>query len=147
MEFDDADAADYYADADALEILTRPPNHSAIIMPDLAPSVTELELLPEPETPDEVIQPDTGSSGSQQPLIIDAFPFGNPGMPIDGPDSPTDDTSQMDPNGTSWAPFCSQLDWEFARWAKLRGVSSSALNELLSLPQVRPSPSDMINFY
>jgi hypothetical protein len=53
----------------------------------------------------------------------------------------------MDCNGTSWAPFHSQLDWEFVQWAELWEVSSSALNDLLSLPQVCPSLLDIITFY
>jgi hypothetical protein len=37
---------------------------------------------------------------------------------------------------TTFAPFNSKLDWEFASWAKLRGPSSSALQELLSIDGV-----------
>ena len=36
-----------------------------------------------------------------------------------------------------YAPFVSQFDWEIARWAKLRGPSSSALTELLQIDGVR----------
>ena len=37
-------------------------------------------------------------------------------------------------NGPSeWSPFSSQLDWEVARWAKLRGPGSTALSELLQI--------------
>lgn len=32
-----------------------------------------------------------------------------------------------------WAPFSTQLEWEVARWAKLRGPSSTALSELLQI--------------
>ncbi|KAF9037189.1 hypothetical protein BJ165DRAFT_1353838 [Panaeolus papilionaceus] len=32
-----------------------------------------------------------------------------------------------------WAPFTSRLDWEVARWAKLRGQGSTAFSELLSI--------------
>ncbi|KZT19755.1 hypothetical protein NEOLEDRAFT_1077268, partial [Neolentinus lepideus HHB14362 ss-1] len=35
-----------------------------------------------------------------------------------------------------WAPFVSQLDWEVAWWAKLRGPGSTALTELLSIEGV-----------
>ncbi|KAK1226388.1 hypothetical protein PQX77_010633, partial [Marasmius sp. AFHP31] len=35
-----------------------------------------------------------------------------------------------------WYPFTSQLDWEVARWAKLRGPGSNAFNELLKIPGV-----------
>jgi hypothetical protein len=36
-----------------------------------------------------------------------------------------------------WAPFASKIDWEIARWAKLRGPSSTALSELLRVEGVR----------
>ncbi|KAF8889565.1 hypothetical protein BD779DRAFT_1610960 [Infundibulicybe gibba] len=32
-----------------------------------------------------------------------------------------------------WAPFNSKLDWELARWAKLRGPGSTAVSDLLSI--------------
>ncbi|KAJ7190265.1 hypothetical protein GGX14DRAFT_538049 [Mycena pura] len=35
-----------------------------------------------------------------------------------------------------WGPFRSQLDWEVARWAKLRGSTSTALTDLLDIPGV-----------
>lgn len=36
-----------------------------------------------------------------------------------------------------WAPFTSQIDWEIAQWAKLRGPGSTALTELLNIDGVR----------
>lgn len=36
-----------------------------------------------------------------------------------------------------WAPFNSKLDWEIARWAKLRGPGSTAVSDLLSIDGVR----------
>ncbi|KAF5346250.1 hypothetical protein D9758_014405 [Tetrapyrgos nigripes] len=33
-----------------------------------------------------------------------------------------------------WAPFKSEMDWQIAKWAKLRGPSSTALTELLKIP-------------
>lgn len=36
-----------------------------------------------------------------------------------------------------WAPFSTRMDWEVARWAKLRGPSSTALSELLKVDGVR----------
>ncbi|KAJ7588269.1 hypothetical protein C8J56DRAFT_1004496 [Mycena floridula] len=35
-----------------------------------------------------------------------------------------------------YAPFSSQMDWEIARWAKLRGPSSTAFTELMSIPGI-----------
>lgn len=34
-------------------------------------------------------------------------------------------------------PFASQLEWEFARWAKFRGPTSSAVSDLLAIDGVR----------
>ncbi|KAJ7100980.1 hypothetical protein B0H15DRAFT_770315 [Mycena belliarum] len=36
-----------------------------------------------------------------------------------------------------YAPFTSKLDWEVARWAKLRGSGSTAFTDLLKIPGVR----------
>ncbi|KAH9169618.1 hypothetical protein EDB89DRAFT_1908390 [Lactarius sanguifluus] len=56
------------------------------------------------------------------------------------PNSPIHDGSdgQLDytPNTSIWAPFHSQCDWEIALWAKTRGPTSSALTELLRIPEV-----------
>jgi hypothetical protein len=35
-----------------------------------------------------------------------------------------------------WAPFRSKKDWEIARWAKLRGVGSTAFSEVLAIDGV-----------
>lgn len=35
-----------------------------------------------------------------------------------------------------YAPFSSKLDWEFARWAKLRGAGSTAVTELMGIEGV-----------
>ena len=35
-----------------------------------------------------------------------------------------------------YLPFTSRLDWEFARWAKLRGPGSTAVSQLISIPGV-----------
>jgi hypothetical protein len=35
-----------------------------------------------------------------------------------------------------YAPFSSQTDWESAKWAKLRGPTSTAVTDLLSVPNV-----------
>ncbi|KAK7467674.1 hypothetical protein VKT23_004727 [Stygiomarasmius scandens] len=39
-------------------------------------------------------------------------------------------------NENKWAPFNSQMDWEVARWAKMRGPSSTAFSELLEIDGV-----------
>jgi hypothetical protein len=38
---------------------------------------------------------------------------------------------------TVYAPFSSEVDWEIARWAKIRGPTSTAFSDLLNIPGVR----------
>jgi hypothetical protein len=72
--------------------------------------------------------------------FIKWFPFGLAGAPISdarqsmlGLQTPPDglDTQNI------WHPFQTQRDWEFAQWAKDRGLSSTAVTELLSIEGVR----------
>ncbi|KAG1884424.1 hypothetical protein F4604DRAFT_1878757 [Suillus subluteus] len=44
--------------------------------------------------------------------------------------------SSIDGTENPYAPFHSQMDWEIARWAKLRGPSSTAFSDLLSIDGV-----------
>ena len=140
---DAADAADYYADADAFEAFAQPTNHSVAAIFKQVPLTMEPEMPPEPETQiDVAVQPEVADPESQPSLIIDRFPFGNPGIPINSHNnSSVGEPSQVDPHGALWAPFCFELDWRFAQWAKAQGPLSSALNDLLSLPEVRMPPS------
>ncbi|THV03159.1 hypothetical protein K435DRAFT_817339 [Dendrothele bispora CBS 962.96] len=39
-------------------------------------------------------------------------------------------------NENIWAPFNSQMDWEVARWAKMRGTGSTAFSDLLAIDGV-----------
>lgn len=43
-----------------------------------------------------------------------------------------------------WAPFASQMDWDIARWAKLRGIGSTDLTELLAIEGVSFSVPNLI---
>lgn len=46
------------------------------------------------------------------------------------------DLYQHKTQGKPWGAFQSQTDWEFARWAKLRGPTSTAVSELLNIDGV-----------
>jgi hypothetical protein len=75
-------------------------------------------------------------------VFIDRFPFGNPGAPISGPSgtcqgSPIDDTGCAALGDLIWAPFDSKHDWDIACWAKRHSLTSSAITELLAIPEVR----------
>ena len=69
------------------------------------------------------------------------FPGGLAGAPLSEPPSESSyETFQaeVDANGTNpYAPFVSRMDWEVARWAKMRGPGSTALTELLNIDDVR----------
>ncbi|KAG1861507.1 hypothetical protein DFJ58DRAFT_839656 [Suillus subalutaceus] len=45
--------------------------------------------------------------------------------------------SSIDNAENPYAPFCSQMDWEVAQWAKLCGPSSTAFLDLLSIDGVK----------
>lgn len=103
--------------------------------------------LPPPSShPDATDHPDysvatvTGlMAGSETPvLIVDSFPSGSAGAPIaDGsPNCMGPGSAQELPRHNIWAPFRSQQDWEIARWAKRHGTTSSAVTELLAIPEV-----------
>src|SRR6266702_2616706 len=72
-------------------------------------------------------------------LVIDQFPHGCPGAPVPGMNqgSSTYEATRNTLGDSVWAPFRSQCDWEVAHWAKMRGPSSSAVTELLAIPEVR----------
>jgi hypothetical protein len=54
---------------------------------------------------------------------------------------PHDDKYSAAINGLAnpWAPFSSRIDWEIAKWAKLRGAGSTAFSDLLAIEGVRTS--------
>jgi len=80
---DATDAADYYADADAFEAFAQPTNHSVAAIFEQVPLATKPEMPPKPKTQiDVAIQPEVADPESWPSLIIDRFPFGNPGIPI-----------------------------------------------------------------
>ncbi|KAJ8456588.1 hypothetical protein ONZ51_g12036 [Trametes cubensis] len=44
--------------------------------------------------------------------------------------------TEMEDDSNIYSPFISELDWQFARWAKMRGPGSTAVTELLQIPHV-----------
>ncbi len=74
-------------------------------------------------------------------VIIETFPpqYGDPGIAMErGSGSLYEKYSncQEDSEDNVYAPFKSKLDWDFARWAKLRGPGSMALDEFLRIDGV-----------
>lgn len=66
---------------------------------------------------------------------------GRAGAPLPGHGDPGYTTYGRESLGESgiWDPFHSRTDWEFARWAKLRGPSSTAVSDLLKIDGVSAS--------
>ena len=118
-------------DADAFEAGDYP---SMAIFPDDQANVNDATGAPEQED----IQIDVENSAAGSTIVIDQFPFGSPGAPIPGvPEGFSTYQSCMASHPDSiWAPFLSECDWEFARWAKMRGPTSTAVTDLLAIPGV-----------
>jgi hypothetical protein len=70
--------------------------------------------------------------------VVESFPSNAAGAPIANVQAvPKYESYQKDlKNDNPWAPFSSRLDWEVARWAKLRGPSSTAFTEFLNIDGV-----------
>ena len=99
--------------------------------------VPQGSFIPQP-APTQQSQPDANNSNASPPLVVNHFPHGSPGAPVPGAPQGTSSyqTSHKHFGASCWAPFQSQCDWEIAHWAKMRGPSSSAMEELLAIPGV-----------
>ncbi|KAJ6549962.1 hypothetical protein B0H19DRAFT_1073857 [Mycena capillaripes] len=76
--------------------------------------------------------------------IVEKFPGGLAGRPIPSSESQNSEQrygSILDNASTTnpYAPFNSKMDWEVARWAKLRRSGSTAFTDLLHIDGVRES--------
>ncbi len=67
--------------------------------------------------------------------IIHPFPYGSPGTLI-SQDLHMEGTDSEPSDGSIWAPFGSQRNWEVEYWAKMQGPTSSATADLLAIPEV-----------
>ncbi|KIJ58081.1 hypothetical protein HYDPIDRAFT_34518 [Hydnomerulius pinastri MD-312] len=82
-----------------------------------------------------------GRFASQRPVVVQ-FPHGCAGKPIHRDSSHAFQVYQAKITGydaspeSIWAPFTSRLDYEVARWAKLRGSGSTAFTDLLQIEGV-----------
>jgi len=128
-------------DTDVFEIITQMQTN---MFPDLDSTVPSPEQILSvksalPETLPEPLEPGSSDAGPQPEVVVEHFPHGNPGAPINGMlGCSIYESSQGALGGSIWAPFQSECDWRFAHWAKLNGPSSSALMDLLAIPNVRP---------
>ena len=130
-----SDPADI-ADADAFEELAQNHHSFVTITPD-QPAVDESPDLP--DVPEQL--PNDMEAGNREVMptvVIDHFPSASAGSPIHGMPrgNPSYESQQGTDRDSIWSPFASQCDWLFARWAKMRGPTSSATTELLAIPGV-----------
>lgn len=75
----------------------------------------------------------------RQRVYVHSFPSRHAGAPIDihGETGNTRHASGLENSRNNpYAPFNDRFNWEIARWAKLRGPGSNALNELLAIEGV-----------
>ncbi|KAN0134256.1 hypothetical protein V8E53_008028 [Lactarius tabidus] len=112
-------------DANLLEALSNAHPTTANLEQDVpvkaqtpAPSVS---VEPVPTSPRSPTQAEADSVRGVPEIFVEHFPLGNPGMPL---------------AVSTWAPFHSQCDWEITHWAKMCGPLSSAMEELLAIPEV-----------
>lgn len=75
-------------------------------------------------------------------VFIEHFPLGSAGQPILNQGQPDADYNVYrcqfaGSDGASiYHPFASKMDWEVARWAKVHGITSTAVSELLGIEGV-----------
>lgn len=130
------DATDV-TDADVFEELSRSNGPSTTTMLN---QPTDDDMPEDMDDPiDEIPQIEVQNSETPSTVVIDRFPFGNPGAPIPGLPQGLSayESYQAAASESVWAPFRSQVDWKFAHWAKMCGPTSSAVMELLAIPEVR----------
>ena len=125
------------ADANAFEELTRSINQPSTMVID-HPADNSLADVPEELGP-QTNQSEAGSFNTGSTVVVDRFPSDAAGAPIPGIPRGRSlyETCRAGLSGSEWAPFQSQHDWEFARWAKSTGVTSTAVSNLLTIPEVR----------
>jgi hypothetical protein len=95
--------------------------------------------IEEQESPPRTNETEADDPNTMATVVVERFP-GSPGIPIPGvPRGTSARESERDTSRESmWAPFRSQKDWEFAHWVKTDGSSSSAVDNLLAIPNVCP---------
>ena len=131
----DEDFADQL-DADVLEVLAQDSNLPSTIHRELNSSDQALSLAP-PLCNNVTVNVETRHAVRSN-VIVDYFPFGQPSAPVPEMQhgSSVYEATCESLRDSLWAPFWSQCDWECAQWAKMRGPMSTAVTELLAIPEV-----------
>jgi hypothetical protein len=118
---------------DDFEIL---PLDAEVQLPSAESEIPEAPKAPQLE--DEPVQLNDPDTRHDTSVFIEKFTEGRAGAPIENSDIPAHIQYQqkLDRRDNAYSPFDSKIDWEFARWAKTRGISETALNDLLSIEGV-----------
>ena len=105
--------------------------------PDDEKSDNDPPLPPQPNFDRYIIGDGYGVKPAVRMLYTDKYPSSHAGKPLSVGES-RDSIYGMSLGGGDnvWAPFHLKKDWEIARWAKLRGVGSTAFSELLAIDGV-----------
>lgn len=133
MEDDVEEDAD--ADADAEEEILDGDTHIDIMTPQ------QVDATASHETDDQTRGQATAAEACSD-VFVEHFTLGLAGQPIPNRDQPKSDYDKYQrqfagPNGASiYQPFASKADWEIARWAKVHGITSSAVSDLLGIEEV-----------
>ena len=79
-----------------------------------------------------------GNTEGMPTVVINHFPSASAGVPINNMRCRNSmyELQQSTDRDTIWSLFTSQSDWLFAHWAKMYGSISSAVAELLAIPEV-----------
>jgi hypothetical protein len=126
------------ADTDAFKELTRSidfPSGGGI---DCAPVENPLpDDLENPQQQTNPIEAGAFETGTTVVVVV-RFPSESAGAPIPGVPrgSSRYELHRAMHRGSVWEPFWTQCDWEVARWAKSCGATSSAVTNLLAIPEV-----------
>ena len=122
-------------DANVFEIITQNQTSNFLDSNLTAPDPEQIpsaESAEPPEEPPNPLEPSSPDDHAQ--VVVIQFRRGNPGAAINGMQGPSIYESSQE--ASVWAPFQSECDWDVAHWAKMRGPSSSALTDLLAMPNV-----------
>ncbi|KAH9008168.1 hypothetical protein EDB83DRAFT_2323339 [Lactarius deliciosus] len=122
------------ADANAFESISRDGNFSSLVTPEPEHVNGSPCLLPPPEDTQPSI-PGPCNPDARPISFVIQFPHGQAGAPVASstPQGSAYESTRNRSGNSVWAPFRSQCDWEFARWAKMRGATASAVTALLAI--------------
>lgn len=150
-EFDEDSSADFDDSDSETEETNIIDDNNQVWEPPLEPLDPSVPNLPQAQPQADALASEHLTAGRQnvenqlrQPITVktytDHYPDSGAGAPdsdILEPNAFADYSAQITNSDTNpYAPFENKLNWDIARWAKLRGPGSTALNELLKIQDV-----------